>query len=316
MAKNMVQFQQGFSLQELISQYGSEEQCHQALFQWRWPDGFKCPKCGHDHYCSLRSRKLLQCNRCRSQISVTAGTIFDSTKLPLTTWFLAIYLITQSKVSVSALGMKRTLGVSYNTALLMKHKIQQVMKERDDSKPIASSIIQLDDAYWGGKKRDGRRGRGATGKLPFVAAVSTDDQGHPIEMRFSQVKAFSKDAIMEWATKHLCIGDEVVSDGLNCFSGLDEAGFAHKVIITGGGPESVKIAEFKWVNTIIANVKRSLHGTFHAVSKKHFARYLAEFCYRFNRRFNLRQLLPRFSYIALRTPPIPQRLLKVAELCG
>jgi hypothetical protein len=104
--------------------------------------------------------------------------------------------------------------------------------------------------------------------------------------------------------------------GLNCFNDLEEAGFNHKVIITGGGPESVKIADFKWVNTIIGNVKKSLHGTFHAVSKKHFSRYLAEFCYRFNRRFDLRQLIPRFSYVALRTPPIPQRLLKVAELCG
>jgi len=193
MAKNTVQFQQGYSLQEFISQYSSEEQCHHALFQWRWPDGFKCPKCGYAHYCSLKTRILLQCNRCRSQVSVTAGTIFDSTKLPLTTWFLAIYFITQSKISVSALSMKRTLGVSYNTALLIKHKIQQVMKERDDSKPIASCIIQLDDAYWGGKKHDGRRGRGATRKLPFVAAVSTNDQGHPIEMRFSQVRAFSKE---------------------------------------------------------------------------------------------------------------------------
>jgi transposase-like protein len=316
MAKNKIQFQQGLSLQEFLSQYGSEEQCRQSLFKWRWPKGFICPECGHDHYCSLRSRKLFQCNKCRSQISVTAGSIFDSTKLPLATWFLGIYFITQSKVSVSALSLKRIIGVSYNTALLMKHKVQQVMKERDDSQPITSHIIQLDDAYWGGKKRDGRRGRGATGKLPFIAAVSTDDQGHPIKIRFSQIKAFSKEAITQWAGKHLCIGDRVISDGLNCFNDLEEAGFNHKVIITGGGPESVKIADFKWVNTIIGNVKKSLHGTFHAVSKKHFSRYLAEFCYRFNRRFDLRQLIPRFSYVALRTPPIPQRLLKVAELCG
>ena len=87
-------------------------------------------------------------------------------------------------------------------------------------------------------------------------------------------------------------------------------------LLTGGGAESVKIADFNWVNTIIGNVKKSLHGTFHAVSKRHFSRYLAEFCYRFNRRFDLRQLIPRFTYIALRTPPIPQRPLKVAELCG
>ena len=316
MAKNKIQFQQGLSLQEFLSQYGSEEQCRNALFQWRWPHGFRCPECGHDKHCTLKSRKLSQCNKCRSQISVTAGTIFDSTKLPLSTWFLGIYFITQSKVSVSALSLKRLIGVSYNTALLMKHKVQQVMKERDDSKPIASTFVQLDDAYWGGKKRDGKRGRGATGKLPFVAAVSTNDQGHPLEMRFSQVKSFSKEAIEDWANKHLCAGAQVVSDGLQCFNGIDAAGFNHKVIITGGGPDSVKIADFKWVNTIIANVKRALHGTFHAISKKHFSRYLSEFCYRFNRRVDLRQLISRFSYVALRTPPIPQRLLKVAELCG
>lgn len=316
MAKNSVQFQQGLSLHEFMAQYGSEEQCYQTLFQWRWPHGFKCPHCGHDRYCNLKSRKLFQCNKCRFQTSLTAGTIFDSSKLPLTTWFLGIYLVTQSKVSVSALSMKRTLGVSYNTALLMKHKIQQVMKERDDSKPISSAVIQLDDAYWGGKKRDGRRGRGATGKLPFIAAVSTNHRGHPIAIRFSQIRSFSKEAIITWASRHLKVGDKIVSDGLRCFHGLDEAGFDHKVIITGGGPDSVKISDFKWVNTIIGNVKKALHGTFHAVSPKHFSRYLAEFCYRFNRRFDLRQLIPRFTYVALRTPPMPARILKMAEFSG
>jgi hypothetical protein len=143
----------------------------------------------------------------------------------------------------------------------MKHKVQQVVKERDDSQPVTSYIIQLDDAYWGGKKRDAREGRGATGKRPFIAEVSTNDQGHPIKIRFSQVKALSKEAIEDWADKHLCIGGKVVSDGLNCFNGLAEAGFNHKVIITGG-PDSVEIADFKWVNTIIGNVKKSLHGIF------------------------------------------------------
>lgn len=113
----------------------------------------------------------------------------------------------------------------------------------------------MDDAYWGGKKRDGHRGRGATGKIPFVAAVSTNPEGHPLEMRFSQVSAFSKQAICQWASHHLTGGVEVLSDGLNCFSGFDEEGFSHEVIITGGGPKSVEIEEFKWVNTIIANVK-------------------------------------------------------------
>lgn len=171
----------------------------------------------------------MQCNRCRSQISITARNIFDSTKLPLSTWFLSIYLVTQSKISISALSLKRTVGVSYNTALLIKHKIQQVMKERDDSKPIPASLAQIDDAYWGGKKRDGRRGRGATGKIPFVAAVSTNDDGHPIQMRFSRVTSFSKKAIIDWASKHLSNASDVVTDGLLGFEGFGDAGFSHKV---------------------------------------------------------------------------------------
>jgi len=315
MAKNKIQFQEGLSLQEFLSHFGTEEQCRAALLHWRWPQGYICPECGHSSYCELKSRRLFQCNRCHCQISLTAGTIFAYTKLPLSVWFLGIYFITQSKVSVSALSLKRTIGVSYNTALLMKHKIQQVMKERDDSKPL-TQFIQVDDAYWGGKKHDGIRGRGATGKIPFIAAVSCNKEGNPLQIRFSQIEAFTKDAIKSWAEKHLAPGCNIVSDGLGCFRAFSEAGFDHFSIVTGGGPESVKIPEFKWVNTIIGNVKTALHGVFHALSKKHFSRYLAEFCYRFNRRFDLKQMVPRFGYVAVRTPPMPQRLLKLAESHG
>ncbi len=313
MCKNIIQFQQGLRLQDYLSQFGSEYQCRKALVRWRWPQGFVCPSCGHTKYCLLKTRDLFLCNRCRAQISITTGTIFDSTKLSLTTWFLSIYLITQSKVSVSALSLKRTIGVSYNTTLL---KIQQVMKERDDSKPLDGEYIQADDAYWGGKKHDGKRGRGATGKIPFVAEVSISDKGHPIAIRFSQVNAFSKEAIKSWAQQHLASKRNVVTDGLECFTAFKESGHYHIAFITGGGPEGVKMPEFKWVNTIIGNVNTALQGIFHAISKKHFPRYLAEFCYRFNRRFDLKQMIARFGYIAVRTTPAPQRLLKVAEVCG
>jgi transposase-like protein len=315
MAKNEIQFQKGLSLQEFLSHFGTEEQCREALFRWRWPKGFVCPDCGHTGHCELKSRKLFQCNSCRAQVSLISGTIFSATKLSLKTWFLGIYFITQSKISFSALSLKRMIGVSYNTALLMKHKIQQVMKNRDDSKPLGE-YIQLDDAYWGGKKRDGVRGRGATGKIPFVAAVSVNEKGHPQAMRFSQVESFTKDAITSWAKKHLDPESIVVSDGLRCFTAIRDAGIKHSAIITGGGPKSVDIPEFKWVNTIIGNVKNALHGTFHAISKRHFPLYLAEFCYRFNRRYDLKQLIPRFGYIAVRTPPMPQRLLTLAEFHG
>ena len=315
MAKNKVQFQKGLSLQNFFKQFGTEEQCRTALVQWRWPQGFVCPKCGHQKYCQLRNRKLFQCSKCRHQSSLTSGSIFDNTKLPLNVWFLAIYFVTQSKKSISALSLMRTVGVSYNSAHLMKHKIQQVMKERDDSQPL-SSFIQVDDAYWGGKKRDGIRGRGATGKIPFIAAVCSNAEGHPLRIRFSQIQSFSKESIKLWATKHVISSFTVTSDGLRCFLAFGDAGIHHKAILTGGGPESVKIPEFKWVNTILGNVKRFFHGIYHSLSERHFSKYLAEFCYRFNRRFNIAEMIPRFMYVAVRTPPRTQRFLRLAETHG
>lgn len=302
MKKNKVQFQKGYSLTQLHNDYGTEEQCHEALYKWRWPDGFICPKCGSTSYCILKTHTLYQCNDCRRQTSITSGTIFADTKLPLTTWFLAIYLITQDKTGLSALSLKRLLGVSYNTALTIKHKVQQVMMERENARPL-SGVIQLDDVYYGGQRQGGKRGRGSPDKIPFVAAVSTNEEGHPMAMTMNVVSGFSLDGIKRWAKQHLTEGSYVVSDGLPCFSAVTEAGCIHQAIITGGGIESVKEEAFLWVNTMIGNVKNAITGTYHSVSLTHLPRYLAEFCYRFNRRFELDKLLPRFMYIALRTKP-------------
>ena len=101
-----------------------------------------------------------------------------------------------------------------------------------------------------------------------------------------------------------------------CFKALTEAQCEHFSIVTGGGPESVKKAQFIWVNTMIGNVKNAIVGSYHAIKHKHLPRCLAEFSYRFNRRFQLEDMLPRFAYIALRTPPMPNRLLSMAELYG
>ena len=88
--RSPVQFQKGISLSALLSLYGTEDQCFDALYRWRWPNGFVCPHCGHHRCCQLNTRKLQQCNRCHRQTSITAGTIFEATKLPLTVWFQAI----------------------------------------------------------------------------------------------------------------------------------------------------------------------------------------------------------------------------------
>ena len=315
MCKNKVQFQAGYSLPDLFCDYGTEDQCEQALFKWRWPNGFICAECGCTHYCTLKTRKLYQCNGCHHQTSLTSGTIFEQTKLPLTIWFLAMHLITQAKTGISALALMRQLGVSYNTAWSMKQKIMQVMKERDDSKPLGG-IIQLGDVYWGGERRGGKRGRGSANKVPFVAAVSVSKEGYPMAMNMNVVKGFQAKEIERWAKGHLTAGSTVVSDGLACFASVQKADCTHVSIVTGGGPECVKLEEFTWVNTMIGNIKNALVGTYHSVSKNHLPRYLAEFCYRFNRRFQLEDMIPRLGYIAVRTPPMPMKLLKMAEAYG
>jgi hypothetical protein len=246
---------------------------------------------------------------------VISGTIFAATKLPLRTWFLGIYLVTQPKNGISALELMRQLGITYNAAWRMKHKLMQVMKERDDSRPLVGKI-QIDDAYWGGERRGGKRGRGAPGKSPLIAAVATNEQGHPIAMRLTRTKGFRKDAITQWARKHLDTTCVVVSDGLSCFRGVKDIGCEHEAVVTGGGPSSVKLEAFTGINTMIGNVKNSIHGSYHAVNERHLPRYLAEFCYRFNRRFKLEDMIPRLGYVAVRTPPMPNRLLKLAEVWG
>jgi hypothetical protein len=145
MSKNRVQFQKGMSLSDLMARYGTEEQCQQTLFEWRWPHGFVCPSCGHPKACALKSRRLLQCAACRHQCSLISDTIFAGTQLSLRVWFLAMFLLTQAKNGLSALQLSRQLGISYNSTWLMKHKLMRVMKERESTKPLGG-LIQLDDA--------------------------------------------------------------------------------------------------------------------------------------------------------------------------
>ena len=164
--KNNVQFQKGQSLPEFLESYGTDRQCEHALFQARWPEGFQCPACGYEKSCRLRTRKVWQCIRCKHQASLTAGTLFDNTKLPLRTWYRAMYLLTQSKNGIAAMDLKRQLGVSYNTAWMVQHKLMQAMRERDDSQALQGTL-ERDDAYLGkraGASTDGQdavRGGGA-----------------------------------------------------------------------------------------------------------------------------------------------------------
>src|SRR5262245_29037189 len=128
MARNRIQFQKGLSEVGFLALYGSEELCRKAIASWRWPDGFVCPACGGTDHCIVGPRKLHQCNACRRQTSLTAATIFNSTKVPLTTWFRAMYLITQTKQGISSIELGRRLGTTQTTAWKIKTKLAEVMR--------------------------------------------------------------------------------------------------------------------------------------------------------------------------------------------
>lgn len=317
MPKNPVQFQKGLSLDGFLADYGREEQCRRALFKLRWPMGFVCPKCGCRKHSLLEPRGLYQCSSCRLQTSVRSGTIFHGSRTPLRKWFLAIYLMTQSKNDIAALELKRQLGVKYDTAWLIKQKLMAVMLQRNSQKQLEGRV-QMDDAYLGGEKRvaeGGKRGRGSPNKLPFVAAVSTRE-GRPSQIHLRCVDGFTKQAIERYAKASLAPDAEIITDGLGCFLGLDEAGFKHTVKPTGGGARRPTEPEFKWVNTALGNIKSAITGTSRSLGRKHSSHYLAAFEYRFNRRFDLASMVPRLAYAALRTDPKPYRTISPAEKTG
>ena len=153
MAMNRVQFQPGLSIHAFMALYGTREKCEAAVIQWCWPEKYVCPSCGHidPSFSSFRRGNLLYRQRsgCHFQCSVIAGTLFDTTKLPLTVWFLAMHLLTQAKTNMSMLELSRHFGVSYPSAWLMKHKLMEVMRLREDARQI-SGRVELDNGDLGG----------------------------------------------------------------------------------------------------------------------------------------------------------------------
>ena len=295
----------GLSEIEFRERFGTEEACRKALFDMRWREGLACPACGHRGLCALKTRKLFQCNRCKKQVRLTAGTVFQDTKLPLTAWFTAIYHLAQGKNGISSIELGRRLGVKRQTAWLIKHKLMRAMGAREAEKPKLAGRVEVDDAYLGGERPGGKRGRGAAGKTPIVAAVETTAERRPRRLRLSVVKGFRKKEVERLAERDFAAGSNVVSDGLSCWPAVEKAGCQHFPMATGSGKRAASWAPFKWVNTCLGNIKTALAGTYHHVSAKHAQSYLTSFAYRFNRRFQLDSIVERLAWAAVHTAPQP-----------
>jgi hypothetical protein len=320
MARNRVQHQSGLSMAEFNRLYGSEEACHAALVRMRWPNGFACTACGGARHSYARKRRVFQCSACREQTTVKAGTIFHKSKTPLTKWFLAIHLLTCSKNDIAALELARQLDVKWDTAWLIKQKLMEAMRQRNSIYRLEGNV-QVDDAYLGGERprKPGKSGRGAEGKIPFVAAVAIRD-GKPVHAQFRRVPAFTKEAVRDWAKAGVAPGSYAFSDGLSCFLGLAEAGLKHVPVVTGGGRPVDPI--FKWVNIGLGNIKSAITGTCRSLDTRHADRYLAAYEWRYNRRFDLAKNLERLARVAAHTAPVPHRTIaavrrpRLAEMSG
>lgn len=286
------------TLLEWQERFRTEETCLGQLIRYRWPGGFICPHCGHDRGYFIGGRHIYQCTACARQVSITAGTIFEATKLPLVKWFWAIYLMASDKGGISALRLAQQIEVSWLTAHRMLRKIRQAMGHRDSLYRLGN-LIEVDDALVGGHRTGGKRGRGAEGKTPILVAVENrgEKAGHVAMEAVAQV---THETVRAFAKRHFNPAQSVRSDALASLSSLGETQH-HAARVTPAG----KAGEWlPWVHIAIGNLKTFLLGTYHGVSGKYLQEYLNEFCYRFNRRRVLHELPLRLLNACVEHVPI------------
>ena len=313
-AMNRVQFQAGLSMEAFYERYGTEEKCQAEREASRWPVGFCGPSCRESRHPRFEreGRAYGQCYRGRKQSTVISGTIFQATKWPLRRWFLAMHLLTQAKNNVSALERMRPLGVCTKTAWLVKHKLLEVMTEREESR-VLEGRVEIDDATLGGEK-EGKPGRGSENKTSFVAAVQTRDDGHPLLICLKRLP-FTQEAIDAWANHSLSASSYVLSEGLKCFTALEGNVARHEAHVVGSGRQAAQHPAFRWVNTMLGNLKSSISGTYPAFKFAKYAdRTLGEAQYRFNRRFDLSAILVRLTRAASVTRPHSMAKIRLAEV--
>jgi hypothetical protein len=298
------------TLQEFQASFADEEACWRALRRTRWPQGFSCPRCGGQRSSWISTRRLEQCSGCRYQCSLTAGTVFHRTRVPLRTWFWAIFFLARHKKGISALQLQRDTGVgSYETAWTLLHKLRSTLGPRREG--LLVGLVEVDESYVGGPERGRRGGREVLHKSIVAGAV--EQRAHTAGrarlavlrgVRFEDLDPFVRGVIdVDRAT--------VRTDGFQPYRGLPRVGVRHDRRVQGLDPDASREI-LPWVHRVFGNLKTWLRGTFHGVSRKHLPRYLDEFTYRFDRRWREGELFGFVLQRAVQGEPFPYGRL-VAE---
>ena len=262
---------------DLERRFSTEENCRQYLFSLRWPDGFVCPHC-YGKTAWPTNRGLWLCGSCRHQVSVTAGTIFQGSHLPLTMWFRAMWHVTSQKSGMSALGLQRVLGIGgYKTAWVLLHKLRRAMVR--PGRELLSGTVEVDETYWGGEE-EGVIGRQTYGKSLIIVAAEEDGRGIG-RIRLACLGDLTKVSLHGFITRTVAPGSALRTDGLPAYLGLE--GYIHIRQIQRR--QTVGIHLLPRAHRVISLLKRWLLGTHQgAVNPEHLEYYLDEFTFRFNRR--------------------------------
>jgi transposase-like protein len=277
---------QGLNLTTIMGRFGNEEEARKLIEKFRWPDGPVCPHCGCQEIYRLtpngnsgnHGRKgLLKCKACRKQFTVTVGTIFEDSHIPLHKWLIAIYLICSSKKGISANQLHRMLGITYKSAWFMGHRIRFAMTQSPLSEKL-SNIVEADETYVGGKAR-GKRGRGAEKKTKVFSLIQRDGEARSFkveDVKGKTLKKLIKENVVDTA--------HVMTDEFKAYNGLRKHVGKHSTVEHGKKEYVRGIVHVNFAESYFSLLKRGILGTFHHVSEEHMPRYLSEFDYRWNRK--------------------------------
>ena len=269
------------TLRELEQRFADEASCREYLVGLRWPDGFRCPRCGGDRAWSTGRAGLWECAACSYQASVTAGTILQDTRTPLPLWFRAAWLVVSEKNGVSALGLQRQLGFgSYQTAWTWLHKLRRAMVR--PGRDRLSGTVEVDETHIGGPEL-GLSGRSRIWKS--MVAIAAEEDGNGIgRIRLAQIRDASAKSLEAFIQEAVEPGSAVHTDAWQGYAGVGKLGYEHLVTSLRQSLLQPHVVMPR-VHRVASLLKRWLLGTHQgSASSEHLDYYLDEFTFRFNRR--------------------------------
>jgi transposase-like protein len=267
------------NLVKLIEKFRSEDACREYLEHLRWPHGVICPKCDDVRISRIHDRGQFECSVCRYQFSVRVGTIFQGSHLPLWKWFIAIYLIIESKKGISANQLKRNLGVSYKTAWYLCHRIRAAMV--DESAKLLKGIVEVDETWIGGKQD----GVGSGNKEKKTMVVGAVQRGGKI--RLQVIKSNDRKTLHKFINENTAPDTEAIyTDDWRVYRGIEDEDTKHKTVNHSKKEWVHGDVHTNTVENIWSLLKRSIIGSYHKVSTKHLEAYLDELEWRYNNRDN------------------------------